>query len=182
MSAAARHPRVVSLLPSATELVCAVGMADALVGVSHECDFPGSVVGKPVLTRSRLTLSFGDSEAIDRDVRDLLARALAIYELDADVLKAAEPDVVITQDLCDVCAVPRRDVEAAVAEHLGPGVKLLNLSPTRLEHVWDEHADPFTNTVRVTVGTLRRKLEAVGGPSPIETVIGAGYRLVDGRG
>ena len=51
-----------------------------------------------------------------------------------------------------------------------------------LEHVWDEHADPFTNTVRVTVGTLRRKLEAVGGPSPIETVIGAGYRLVDGRG
>jgi iron complex transport system substrate-binding protein len=103
--------RIVSLLPSATEIICAVGAASDLVGISHECDFPESVRGLPALTRARLQAVRG-SRAIDRDVRSILQHALAVYEIELARLEAARPDVIVTQDLCDVCAVsssaPRR--------------------------------------------------------------------------
>src|SRR5690349_6796996 len=92
-------PRVVSLLPSATELVCAIGAEASLVGISHECDFPASIRDRPVLTRSRLGAG-GTSAEIDRAVRALVADALSIYAVDEGRLAELSPDVIITQDLC----------------------------------------------------------------------------------
>ncbi len=128
-------PRIASLLPSATEIVCALGLADRLVGVSHECDFPPGVERLPRLTRTRVDSSL-PSAAIDRDVRRVLTDALAVYEVDVDALEAAAPNVVVTQDLCDVCAVSLRDVEAALRALARTDVTLVNLHPTRLDDVW----------------------------------------------
>src|SRR5262249_46040360 len=90
--------RIASLLPSPTEIVCALGARDELVGVSHECDFPEGLGALPVLTRARLR-PVRTSKAIDREVRALLADALAVYEIEEERLAAVEPDVIVTQDL-----------------------------------------------------------------------------------
>jgi iron complex transport system substrate-binding protein len=130
--------RIVSLLPSATEIVCAVGAAGELVGVSHECDFPPEVQGRRVLTRPRIALG-GSSRAIDAAVRDVIANALSIYAVDEAALAALEPDVIVTQDLCEVCAVSLDDVERAVARLAhGRGVRIVSLRPTRLGDVLDD--------------------------------------------
>lgn len=130
-------PRVASLLPSATEIVCAVGAGDALVGVSHECDFPPGVERRPVLTRPRVALPRA-SGAIDRAVREVLEDALAVYEVELERLRAARPDVVVTQDLCDVCAVSLDDVRRALAAVAQEGIAIVSLRPTRLADVWDD--------------------------------------------
>src|SRR5580704_17787288 len=106
--------RIASLLPSATEIVCAVGAEAELVGVSHECDFPSSVAGRPVLTRARLR-PVRSSREVDADVRAVLQDALAVYEIELERLRDARADVIVTQDLCDVCAVSFDDVRSAVA-------------------------------------------------------------------
>jgi len=127
--------RVVSLLPSATELVCAVGAEAALVGISHECDFPPSIRDRPVLTRSRLEHG-GSSAVIDRAVRALVGEALSIYAVDEARLGALAPDVIVTQDLCAVCAVSLDDVRSAVARLARrESVEIVSLSPTRLGDV-----------------------------------------------
>jgi len=132
---AALAPRIVSLLPSATEIVCALGAGERLVGISHECDFPASIRDRPVLTRARID-PCGSSRQIDRAVRAVVRDALSIYAVDEERLGALAPDVIVTQDLCEVCAVSLDDVRAAVArlahrEH----VRIVNLRPTRLEDV-----------------------------------------------
>ena len=129
--------RIASLLPSATEIVCALGAASALVGRSHECDHPEGVFALPALTRTRLATG-GSSTAIDGDVRALVERALALYEVELDALARAMPDVVVTQDLCDVCAVSFRDVCLATRDVLGDGVAVVALHPQRLSDVWDD--------------------------------------------
>src|SRR5215470_6338092 len=127
--------RIASLLPSATEIVCAIGAEADLVGISHECDFPESVRGLPSLTRARLRAVSG-SRAIDRDVRSILQQALAVYEIELARLEAARPDVIVTQDLCDVCAVSFSDVCAAAATLLHHPIRIVNLHPTRLDDIW----------------------------------------------
>ncbi len=129
--------RVASLLPSATEIVCALGAQDQLVGVSHECDFPPSVANLRSLTSSKLKLS-ATSGSIDRDVRAVLTDALAIYAIDVDGLAAAQPDVIVTQDLCEVCAVSLDDVTAAAKAVLSPDVRIITLRPTRFGDMLDD--------------------------------------------
>lgn len=130
----AQAPRVASLLPAATEIVARLGCAGMLVGVSHECDHPAEVRGRPILTRAR-TRSIGSSGAIDRDVRALVADALGVYEIDVEALERARPDVVVTQDLCDVCAVSRTAVDAALARVTRRDTRVVSLRPTRFADV-----------------------------------------------
>jgi iron complex transport system substrate-binding protein len=130
--------RIASLLPAATEIAAALGLAERLVGISHECDHPPEVEHLPRLTRSRLsaTPASSASAAIDRDVRELVLDVLGVYAIELDALRRAAPDLILTQDLCDVCAVARPEVERAVAAVLGPSVAIANLAPLRLDDVW----------------------------------------------
>jgi iron complex transport system substrate-binding protein len=130
--------RVVSLLPSATEIVCALGAGGELVGVSHECDHPPDVAGLPVLTSSPRLPENGTSGELDRSVRDLLRAALAIYDLDVDLLAKLDPAVVLTQDLCEVCAVAYSAVCAAVDQLVGRDVPVVSLHPQRLADIWGD--------------------------------------------
>jgi iron complex transport system substrate-binding protein len=129
--------RVVSLLPSATEVVCALGAGQELVGVSHECDHPPEVAGLPALTGSRLPAG-GTSGELDRSVRGLLRAALSIYDLDVDLLAELEPDLVVTQDLCEVCAVSYDAVCAAADRLAGRAVTVVSLHPQCLDDIWDD--------------------------------------------
>jgi len=127
--------RIVSLLPSATEMVCALGAADQLVGISHECDFPAEIRDRRVLTRSRID-PHGTSRAIDTAVRAVITDALSIYAVDDSALAELAPDVIITQDLCEVCAVSLDDVRAAVARIAHrDDIRIVSLSPTRIADV-----------------------------------------------
>jgi iron complex transport system substrate-binding protein len=127
--------RIVSLLPSATEIVCEIGLADRLVGVSHECDHPAAVRSLPKLTRSLLDAD-APSGAIDAAVRGRIRERQPLYALDADLLERLRPDLVVTQALCDVCAVAEADV-AAAACRLPGAPRVVNLEPTSLDGVLD---------------------------------------------
>jgi iron complex transport system substrate-binding protein len=130
--------RIVSLLPSATEIVCALGAEHELVGISHECDFPESIRDRTVLTHARIG-AHGSSRAIDAAVRAVLHDALSIYAIDDARLAALAPDVIVTQDLCEVCAVSLDDVRAAVARLAHrERVELVSLRPLRLHDVLDD--------------------------------------------
>ncbi|HYL60412.1 MAG TPA: cobalamin-binding protein [Candidatus Acidoferrales bacterium] len=146
-------PRIVSLLPSATEIVCALGFEDQLVGRSHECDFPAGVVRVPQLTEAKFNPE-GSSAEIDARVKTIVADALSVYRVDAARLRELRPDVIVTQSQCEVCAVSQRDVEAAVADWLGTRPRIVSLAPYALE-------DIFTDIQRVAddLGASQRGVE-----------------------
>ena len=127
--------RIVSLLPSATELICGLGLRQQLVGVSHECDYPNSVIGLPVLTSSRIPQGL-DSGSIDHLVTEQLKSDQALYDLNIDVLTSLRPDLIVTQALCDVCAVSGNDVARAVGG-LPNNPDVINLEPNCLTDVLD---------------------------------------------
>ncbi|MDA9352517.1 ABC transporter substrate-binding protein [Porticoccaceae bacterium] len=127
--------KIVSLLPSATELVCGLGLRDQLVGVSHECDYPVSVVGLPILTSSRIPEGLSSSE-IDRLVTDQLKNDEALYDLVMEPLVELQPDLIVTQALCDVCAVSGNDVAKAIGSLPGDP-QVINLEPICLDDVLD---------------------------------------------
>lgn len=130
--------RIASLLPSATEIVCALGLEDDLVAVTHECDHPPSVRGKPVVTAS--VLDGGATSAdIDHHIRAQVHAGSSIYRLDADRLQTLKPDLVLTQELCAVCAVSYPIVERA-ARRLDASTRLVSLEPERLEDVFEHIA------------------------------------------
>ncbi|MBV9959222.1 MAG: cobalamin-binding protein [Acidobacteria bacterium] len=147
-------PRIVSLLPSATEIVCALGLESNLVGVTHECDYPPTVIGKPQLTASRISHETMSSAEIDHAVRSQLDGHGSIYDLFEEEMRALRPDLILTQELCDVCAVSYRTVERA-ARMFETDVRVVSLEPNTI-------ADIFSNIRTVGELTGRREVaEAV---------------------
>ncbi|MET0626212.1 MAG: cobalamin-binding protein [Pyrinomonadaceae bacterium] len=130
-----KRPRIVSLLPSATEIVCALGLEENLVGVTHECDFPPTVVGKPVLTASRISHAEMSSAEIDHAVRSQLDGHGSIYNLDEKLLAELKPDLVITQELCEVCAVSYKTVLQA-ARLVESDARVVSLEPNCIEDIF----------------------------------------------
>lgn len=127
--------RIVSLLPSATEIICSLGLRDSLVGVTHECDYPADVVGLPVVTRSAIPHDTSSIE-IDRLVRNQLQTSTALYSLNIALLEQLQPDVIVTQALCEVCAVSEADIEESICQ-LSIQPDVVNLEPMCLKDVFD---------------------------------------------
>jgi iron complex transport system substrate-binding protein len=149
--------RIASLLASATEIVCALGLGDALVAISHECDYPPEALGKPRVSRPRFDPAGLSSGAIDAAVRDAMARHGAVYALDEERLRALRPELLLTQAVCDVCAVPTSLAREA-ARVLGPEVQVVSL---------DAH------TLAEVLACVRSVGEAAGVAARAEALVGA---------
>lgn len=128
-------PRIVSLLPSATEILSILGLIPFTVGRSHECDYPPEIINRAVCTKARLN-SARPSAQIDADVQTLLQSALSIYDINLDMLRKLRPTHIITQDQCDVCAVTFSVVQEAVASLNDPQPEVISLQPNTLSDVW----------------------------------------------
>ncbi|MGH7899357.1 MAG: cobalamin-binding protein [Candidatus Binatia bacterium] len=128
-------PRIVSLIASSTEIVCALGSGDDLVGRSHECDFPEWVTRLPVCTAPKFPTD-GTSYEIDQRVKAILQEGLSVYRVDGDRLRALRPDVIVTQSQCEVCAVSLKDVERAVCDWVDSRPRVVSLVPNALADVW----------------------------------------------
>jgi iron complex transport system substrate-binding protein len=126
--------RIVSLLPSATEIVFALGLGDELVGVTHACDWPPEAADIPTVTRPLRNLGNLSSREIDRLVGEAVHGGSALYELDVAALGAAQPDLIITQELCAVCAMSYREVNE-VARAIDPEITVVSLEPTSIEGI-----------------------------------------------
>lgn len=131
----ATSPRVVSLLSSATEIVCALGCEELLVGRSHECDYPLSILGLPQCSRPRIDVT-GSSREIDERVKSSASQGLSLYDVDSARLRELAPDVILTQTQCEVCAVSLKDVEAAVCGMLDQPAQIVSLHPNSLADLW----------------------------------------------
>jgi iron complex transport system substrate-binding protein len=150
--------KIVSLLPSATEMVFALGLGDQLEGVTYECDFPAEARSKPVISDTALPqdkpLSAGE---IDRLVGEFIDRAEPIYTLDKELIQRIQPDLILAQDLCRVCAVPSGQVEDALRE-LGCTAEVVSLDPNTIEEIFEGIL-----TVGRATGTEARARELVDG-------------------
>lgn len=128
--------KIVSLLPSATEIVCALGLEENLIGITHECDFPLTASGKPALTASRISHETMTSKEIDHAVRSQLDGHGSIYDLDEKLLAELNPDLIITQELCDVCAVSYKTVEKAARVYAADAT-VVSLEPNTIADIFD---------------------------------------------
>ena len=129
--------RVVSLLPSSTEIVCSLGCENRLVGRSHECDYPKSVRQLPSCTAPKFDPD-GTSYEIDQRVKAILQEAVSVYRVDADLLNSLAPDVIVTQAQCEVCAVNLQDVQEAMGQLLSSNPAIVSLEPKKVEDVWHD--------------------------------------------
>ena len=157
--------RICSFLPSATEIVYALGLGDSLHGVSHECDFPTEASSKPKVVSSRFDPDTLTSAEIDALVSDMMARGENIYQVDEDTLSQARPDLIITQQLCEVCAVSFEDVRRA-AERLDPSPEVISLDPHGVGDVLEDILRVGRHTGRESSAhhvafNLRARIDAV---------------------
>ena len=156
--------RICSLLPSATEILFALGLGDSVVGVTHECDFPPEAAKRPALIRPRVDPHAAPAE-LDRQVMELVKRGESIYAVDADLLASLSPDLMVTQDLCHVCAASPDDL-AAVLSRLPKRPRVLSLTPHSLRDVWDDirrvgEATSRRREAQALAITLEQKVAAV---------------------
>jgi iron complex transport system substrate-binding protein len=164
--------KIVSLLPAATEIICALGLEDNLVGISHECDFPESVKSLPVCTSSKIPSGLNSNE-IDSAVKTLLSQALSIYNIHADLVKSLKPDIIITQSQCRVCAVSLAEVESELAGLLDKDVKVLSLEPNTLNDIFEnirhigieaevvEQSEALIEHLEERINIIRHKLKFI---------------------
>jgi iron complex transport system substrate-binding protein len=138
-------------LPSATEIVCALGLADEIVAITHECDYPPEIRERPVVVHPLVDASFQTSREIDARVEAAVGRGESLYRIDLDALRAARPDVLITQDLCDVCALPSMDVDLVLGALPGSPT-VLRLHPHTLADI--------LNNIRTVGAATGREREA----------------------
>ena len=130
-------PRILSLIPSSTEIVCALGFENQLIGRSHECDFPSSVQKLSSCTAPKFKVE-GTSAEIDQRVKSILKNALSVYQIDEKKLQQMQPDIIITQAQCEVCAVSLKDVENAVCEWVESRAQIVSLEPNQLSNIWKD--------------------------------------------
>lgn len=140
--------RVVSLVPSATEILCALGIADQIVGISHDCDFPADILNRPRLTRTRLSPDLSSYE-IDREVRAATSSGHSLYAIQAELLEALRPDLVITQEQCSVCAVDRDRTICALED--------LRLQTRSLSLAASDFTGLYQDILAVGTATSRRR-------------------------
>jgi iron complex transport system substrate-binding protein len=150
-----KSPRIISLLPSATEIVAALGFAGHLVGRSHECDFPLGVEALPACSSTKVPVD-GTSYEIDERVNEIVAEGLSVYRVDVERLRELRPDLILTQTQCAVCAVTPRDLEQALCTWTGVQPAIVSLEPNNLADVWND---------------IRRVAGALGVPSRAEELI-----------
>jgi iron complex transport system substrate-binding protein len=140
--------RIVSFLPSATEMVCALGLEDQLVGITHECDYPASVRGKPIVVRSAVPVETMTEAEIDKAVTERLRNGLSVYEVDDRLLRDLAPDLILTQDLCQVCAPSGNEVTHAL-NLLPKKPQVLWLTPKSLQQIADNVSEIGAATDRI---------------------------------
>ncbi|PTR00897.1 iron complex transport system substrate-binding protein [Mucilaginibacter yixingensis] len=128
--------KIISLLPAATEIVCALGLQADLVGRSHECDYPEGVKRLPVCSEANFEDGLSSAE-IDTKVKEILAEALSVYSVKREVIKDLQPDVLITQAQCEVCAVSLEEVEQALDDYLEKPASIVSLSPAKLDDIFE---------------------------------------------
>ncbi|HEY5312442.1 MAG TPA: cobalamin-binding protein [Pirellulales bacterium] len=156
--------RIVSLLASATEILCALGLADRLVAISHECDYPPEVLDRPRVTSTAIRSEL-DSAQIDQQVGRMKAAGQPLYQVDEGRLAALGPDLIVTQAQCDVCAVNYADVLRMAQQHL-PGTPVLALNPSRLGDLLTDilHVGEATGrqaAAKQFVASLQRRIDVV---------------------
>ena len=158
-------PRIISLLPSATEIVAALGFGDHLVGRSHECDFPPGVEKLPVCSSTKIP-AHEKSDVIDERVKKIVAEGLSVYRVNVERLRELRPDLILTQTQCAVCAVTPRDLEQALCTWTGAQPALVSLEPNDLGDVWNDirrvgEALGVLSRAEELIGSLTERLDAI---------------------
>ncbi len=166
--------RICSFLPSATEILCAIGLEDAIAGVTYKCDYPPQVRSKPVVVYTRLN-PCSDPAEIDRQVNEAVQRGESLYRIDIEKLKEIQPDLIITQDLCHVCAASSDDLRTALAL-LPSSTRVISLNPHRLSDIWNNIVSVGEATGRQVEAaslaeTLKQRVQNIQ-----QVVSGTGYR------
>ena len=169
-------PRIISLLPSATEIVAALGFGANLVGRSHECDFPPGVERLPICSSTKVPVQ-GTSYEIDERVKEIVAEGLSVYRVDVERLRELQPDLILTQTQCAVCAVTPRDLEVALCAWTEARPAMLSLEPNNLDEVWNDvrrvgealgvrpRAGELVDSLGQRLAAIREQTEALSRPT-----------------